>query len=80
MRFVRRIGPNPHARGRWTSATPGCPDVWELHDGSFAIIGADATETLKEHLPANASCGDEERIIIVPRTLLTRAKPEIPDN
>ena len=78
-RFKRRIGPDPHLGGRMTAATPGCPDVWEMEDGSFAIVGYDATLQLRDRLPQGASCGPEESVVIVPRTALTRAKKDIPD-
>ena len=77
--FKRRIGPDPHADGKMTGGAKGCPDIWGLDDGSFAIIGALGTSILKSSLPSSASCGDDEEIIVIPRELLTAAKNNIPN-
>lgn len=77
--FKKRIGPDPHANGEATGGANGCPDIWELEDGSFVVIGAKATKKLKSFLPATANCGADEDIVIIPRKTLTRAKRDIPD-
>ena len=77
--FKRRLGPDPHAQGRISTGANGCPDIWELDNGSIAIIGIDQTALLKTHLPSSASCGPDERIVVVPRQILSAAKPDIPD-
>jgi hypothetical protein len=77
--FKKRIGPDPHANNEPTGGAEGCPDIWELEDGSFMVIGAKATHTLKDILPTTASCGPDEDIIIIPRKTLLRAKSDIPD-
>lgn len=76
----RRLGPAPHADGHRTVALSGCPDIFELTDGDFAIIGIDMTTEGTRHLPADASCGPDERIVRVPRRTLLLAKPFIPEN
>ena len=76
--FVRRLGPDPHANGEQTPGVQGCPDIFELGNGDFAIIGADITH-LTEELPPSAGCGPDERIIRIPRKTLVRAKMDIPD-
>jgi hypothetical protein len=58
----------------------GCPDVWELDNGDFAIIGADITAEAVAKLPGSASCGPDERIVRIPRRLLVNAKKDIPEN
>jgi len=75
--FVRRIGPDPHANGRQTSSANGCPDIWELESGDFAVIGVDITGEISV-LPPTAGCGPDERIVRIPRNLLIDAKPSIP--
>ncbi len=75
--FLRRIGPDPHAHGAMTPACQGCPDIWELADGDFAVIGVDITGEVAA-LPPTAGRGPDERIVRIPRTTLVRAKPEIP--
>ena len=79
MMFVKRIGPDPHERGGKTFALSGCPDIWELDNGEFAVIGTDITDAAGK-LPASASCGADERIIRIPRKTLVLAKRDIPDN
>jgi hypothetical protein len=76
--FRHRIGPDPHADHARSRNTAGCPDIWELTNGDFAIIGCDMTESLSSLLPPTASCGIEERIIVIPRGTLTNAKDQIP--
>ena len=57
----------------------GCPDIFELKDGDFAIIGTDITPELETQLPPSASCGPDERIVRIPRRTLVLAKPDIPN-
>jgi hypothetical protein len=77
--FLRRLGPDPHANGAQTEALAGCPDILELADGDFAIIGMDITDQGRSQLPATVSCGPDERIVRIPRKTLVLAKPDIPD-
>jgi len=76
--FVRRIGPGPSEAAPQCYGTYGCPDIWELEDGDFAIIGADITASA-DKLPSSAGCSAGERMVKVPRRLLVFAKPHIPD-
>jgi hypothetical protein len=76
--FKRRIGRDPHADNAKSQSTAGCPDIWELMNGDFAIIGHDMTEVLSNLLPPGASCGIEERIVVIPRQTLTVARNDIP--
>lgn len=77
--FIRRIGPDPHANGAQTSSLDGCPDILELEDGDFAVIGVDITDTAKAHLAFGAGCGRDERIVRIPRQTLVLARPDIPE-
>jgi hypothetical protein len=77
---LRRIGPDPHAGGAQTPALAGCPDIFELENGDFAIVGRDVTSTVKGELPPGATCGPDERIISIPRKTLISAKRHIPEN
>ena len=61
-----------------TEAAVGCPDILELEDGSFAIIGSDITEVSHGRLPPTVSCGPDERVIRIPRKTLVLAKASIP--
>jgi hypothetical protein len=80
LRFLKRLGPDPHANGARTVALNNCPDLWELADGDFAIIGIDMTEAARGSLPATAGCGPDERIVRVPRNTFIAAKRDIPDH
>jgi hypothetical protein len=74
MKFIRRLGPGPQP----CSAARSCPDILELENGDFAIIGADITEAAKNCLPPTAGCGPHEKIIRIPRALLVGARHDIP--
>jgi hypothetical protein len=56
-----------------------CPDIFELADGRFAVIGTDLTDQLESALPADASRADYERIVVITRDTLVRAKADIPE-
>ncbi|MGW5370838.1 hypothetical protein ACWER6_12800 [Streptomyces sp. NPDC004009] len=77
MKIVRRIGVPPRDRGSVNGQT--CPDIFELQDGSFAVIGTDRTAQLDAELPADAARADHERIVVIDRETLLRAKADIPD-
>jgi hypothetical protein len=76
--FLRRLGPDPHENGAQSVGCRGCPDIWQLANGDFAVIGIDITEVSAKHLPASAGCGPDERIVLVPRKTLILAKSDIP--
>jgi len=76
--FLRRLGPDPHANGAQSVGCRGCPDIFELVDGDFALIGADITD-FAAMLPPTAGCGPDEKIIRIPRKTLVLAKGDIPD-
>lgn len=78
INFIKRIGPDPHANGEKSAGCHGCPDIWELENGDFAVIGADITDAAGS-LPASAGCGPDERMIRIPRKTLILAKGDIPD-
>ena len=78
--IIRRLGPDPHANGAKTSSLQGCPDILELEDGDFAIIGVDITALAIGQLRFGAGCGPDERIIKIPRKTLVLAKADIPES
>ncbi|MET8683318.1 hypothetical protein ABZV77_03810 [Streptomyces sp. NPDC004732] len=77
MSIVRRIGVSPRERGCASAHT--CPDIFELADGDFAIIGTDRTAVLDPTLPEDAGRANYERIVVISRETLIRAKPYIPE-
>ena len=78
--FLRRIGPDPHANGQKTSSCSGCPDILELENGDFAVIGVDITDAAQASMFPTAGCGPDERGVRSPRKLLIAAKGDIPDH
>ena len=77
MTFIKRIGSGSHA---YCQQTVGCPDIWQLDNGDFAVIGMDITDAAASKLPPTAGCGPDERIVRLPRSLLVNAKRDIPDH
>lgn len=80
IEFLRRIGDDPHANGAKSVGCDGCPDIWELANGDFAVIGIDITDAARMKLPPTAGCGPDERIVRLPRSLLVNAKRDIPNH
>lgn len=80
MKFLRKLGPqNPQRGPAECLALSECPDILELADGDFAIIGKPITQEAAPHLPAGVGCGAHEAIIRIPRRVLVQAKGDIPD-
>ena len=77
-KFLRRLGPDPHAGGAQTPALQGCPDILELSNGDFAVIGIDITASAIPELPPTVGCGPDERVVLIPRKTLLLARPDIP--
>lgn len=73
--FLRRLG--SFAAPRSCQSTTGCPDIFELVDGDFAVIGTDIT-AFAGQLPSTAGCAPDERIVKIPRAILVGAKSDIP--
>ncbi len=80
LMILRRLGPDPHANGRQSVGANGCPDLFEMTNGDFALIGIDITNEARPHLPSSAGCGPDERIIRIPRHLLVEARADIPES
>jgi hypothetical protein len=76
VQIVRRLGVEPSRRGSATEMT--CPDIFELDDGRFAVIGTDATAQLDSKLPPGARRADYERIVLITRETLVYARADIP--
>jgi hypothetical protein len=75
LEILRRLGVPPSERGSANAIS--CPDIFELRDGRFAIIGTDVTADLDQQLPAGASCGPDERIVAITRETLLHARQDI---
>ncbi|MEV3859524.1 hypothetical protein AB0J38_35110 [Streptomyces sp. NPDC050095] len=77
MKIVRRMGDSPLLRGCATGET--CPDIFLLSDGNFAVIGTESTAALDSALPAGTSRSERQRIVVITRETLIRAKRDLPD-
>lgn len=84
LSFKKRCGIDPHhlpeiiEEGK-SAAVDGCPDVWELSNGDFAVIGIRKTREFLPLLPESAGCGHDEEIVLVPRIVMANAKRDLPD-
>jgi len=78
VHITRRIGATPRERG--SLGGNACPDILELSDGRFAVIGTEMTEEIEPLLPPDAARADYERIVVITRETLLRAKADIPDD
>lgn len=78
MKATRRLGKTPTELGNTTGAS-GSPDILELDNGDFAIIGVDVTDELGVQPLYDARCAPTERIVRIPRSTLLAAKQDIPE-
>jgi hypothetical protein len=74
----RRLGKSPRELGTSQGLTE-CPDIWELDNGDFAVIGPDHTASYAGRFPDGAGISPGERLVVIPRVTLLSAKPDIPD-
>jgi hypothetical protein len=79
QKIIGRLGLSPGERGDLCAAHHTCPDVFLLENGDFAVIGRDITSDILSGLPSDAGCGANERIVLLPRSVLVAAKGGIPD-
>ncbi|WP_413799681.1 hypothetical protein [Streptomyces iranensis] len=76
--FTRRLGKSARELGT-TGGRDGCPDIWQLDNGDIAVIGRDLTDAYRARLPEDASIAPDERLVVIPGSTLSAAKPDIPD-
>lgn len=76
--FKRRLGKSALELGE-TTASPSCPDIWELSNCDIAVIGRDLTDCYRDRLPPDVSISNDERLVVIPRRMLVAAKPDIPN-
>lgn len=71
--FKRRVATfdydGRNTKEKWTSGLKGCPDVWQLENGDYAVIGIRSTSALKSRLPKEAACGPDEEIVVLPKAV-----------
>lgn len=76
--FARRLGKSAEEDEK-SKADTGCPDIWELDNGDVAVIGRDLTDTYVSRLPQGVTVASDERLVIIPGSMLRAAKPDISD-
>jgi hypothetical protein len=76
--FRRRLGRSAQELGL-SSSSSSCPDIWELDNGDFAIVGRDVTAAYSGRLPEGVSLAAGERLVVLPRAMVLAAKRDIPD-
>jgi hypothetical protein len=62
-----------------TGGRDGCPDIWQLDNGDVAVIGRDLTAAYRGRLPDSVTIAADERLVIIPGSMLIAAKADIPD-
>lgn len=77
MKIVRRVGDSPLLRG--CGSGESCPDIFELSDSNYAVVGTDATASLAGRLPRGVTLAPGERVVVITRATLVRAKRDLPD-
>ncbi|WP_329259133.1 hypothetical protein OG223_38780 [Streptomyces sp. NBC_01478] len=77
LRIARRIGLPPRSRDSHSGST--CPDVFELTDGRFAVIGTEETTKIQQAYPDMRELNRYEIVVVVDRETLTCARAFIPD-
>jgi hypothetical protein len=76
--FARRLGKSAAELGH-SGDREDCPDIWELSNGDIAVIGRDLTGVYGAALPEGVSLRGDERVVVVPGSMLSAAKADIPD-
>ena len=79
MNVARRLGKTPPDLGN-TTGVSGSPDILELDDGAFAVIGVDITDEVGNLSALSARCAANERVVKIPRNTLVAAKCDIPES
>jgi len=73
--FVRRLGQN----GRRAKCSTGahCPQILEMTDGDFAIVGLDIKKEAAGALPPGPGVSPSEGIVKIPRDVMVAAMADI---
>lgn len=79
MQAVRRLGKTPRERND-TTGVSGSPDILELSDGTFAVIGVDVTDQVTGLSGLDARCAPDERVVRISRSTLVSARADIPES
>lgn len=68
MRITRRLDQTAAC-----GTNNSCPAAFVLEDGSIAVIGAVASDEVKESIPEGSGIGEGEVLSVIPRDVLISA-------
>ncbi|MFB9968243.1 hypothetical protein [Sinosporangium siamense] len=74
----RRLGLSSQELG-FSEDDEDCPDVWELENGDVAVIGRDLTHAYLPQLPSGVRISADEKLVVIPGSMLRAAKSDIAD-
>lgn len=77
--LARRLGKSAKELGI-TQDENDCPDIWELDNGDIAVIGRDRTAAYAHRLPPGVRLATDERLVIIPGSMMRSAKHDIPED
>ncbi|MFD7087059.1 hypothetical protein [Streptomyces sp. NPDC056730] len=76
--FERRLGKSAEELGH-SDGRDACPDIWQLDNGDIAVIGRDLTSRYGPRLPEGVTLAADERLVVIPGSMLSAAKTDITD-
>ena len=71
--FLKRLG-----QSNGSLCGHNCPQVLEMNDGDFAVVGLDITEEAVTAMPAGPGVGPKEKVVKIPRQVIIAARAELP--
>ena len=78
--FLRILGRDLQSDPQLCVGGANCPNILEIDDGDFAVIGTDITQEAADKLLPGSGCGPGERVVRIPRMALIRALVNIPEH
>jgi hypothetical protein len=76
--LMRRLGKTAAELGH-SDNNDECPDIWQLDNGDIAVIGRDLTAAYAARLPSGVRLSPDERLVVIPGSMLSAAKEDTPD-
>jgi hypothetical protein len=73
--MYRRLGQSSNAQ---CAGGFNCPQILEMPDGDFAVVGKIITEDAKKNIPLGAGVGPDEGVVKVPRRVMAEVRSELP--
>jgi hypothetical protein len=73
--FTKRLG---QIGQRQCSTGAQCPQILEMVDGNYAVVGTLITSEAVKAMPPGPGIGPTEGVVKIPRTVLVGARAEIP--